>query len=152
MHLKITVLLLSLVACTDLPTADVQVARSVALGAQQARYDQFPVLLFEGLAATCDHPGETVIRPSSREIRCESLLPPLETAGLILEFEGNVRDLPQMVLSVVAQHRTDAYLVTSDLYIRVPQIQGGPRLIRVRDPEMQAMLRELFALTGGEPI
>lgn len=129
------------------------VARARAAGAPGALYPDFPMRLFEAHAEVCSRPGETVVRPSPTEIRCEALLPPEATGGLILEFDGTVEDLPRLVMAFVVEAQENGeFLVFADNYLRVPQRGGGVRQLRFPDAELDANLRELFRRSGGKPL
>lgn len=144
----------ALAGCTTpQPTGQAGIDRAVAAGAPQAYYEAFPANLFAAHAQVCQRPGETVVRPSRTEIRCEVLLPPGMTGGLILEFDGTVEDLPRLVMAFIAQSATEGgWIVTSDSYLRVPQQAGGVRELRMPDPELQEVMRELLAASGGRPL
>lgn len=145
--------LLGLSACTEaVPTSPAGIERARAGGAPTALYDAFPLQLFDAHAQVCNEPGETVVRPSYSEIRCEALMPPDITGSLILEFDGTVEDLPRLVTAFIVQDAEDAFLVIADSYIRIPQREGGIREIRLNNPEMQSTLRELFRRSGGRPL
>lgn len=143
---------LALTACAGAPPTDDQgIERALAAGAPQAYYGGFPAALFAAHAEICSRPGERLVRPSREEIRCEMLLPPEATAGLILEYGGTVEDLPRMVISFVGRAAArGGWVVTSDSYLRVPRREGGVAELRVPDPELQETMRELLALSGGE--
>ena len=44
------------------------------------------------------------------------------------------------------------YIVTADTHIRVPQRDGGARLLRLRDARLEAELREILMIAGGRPV
>lgn len=148
--------LLGLVAACDVaPSAGpAGIDRAVAAGAPQAYYADFPSQLFLAHEQVCTRPSEKFVRISATEIRCEMLLPPEMTGGLILEFDGTVEDLPRLIMAFYAQAATEGgWLVTSDSFIRIPQREGGGvREVRLPDPELRATLTELFRLSGGRPL
>ena len=89
--------LVVLAGCTAVATGSTEAA--LRGGAQQAYFPSYPEGLFFAAAATCDEPGQTVVRPSRDEVRCESLPSPQAAAGLILEHNGTVEDLPRYVFA-----------------------------------------------------
>ena len=148
------VLITALSACTTgAPTNQDGIDRALAAGAPQAFCPDFPEALFLAHEEVCSRPGETVVRPNDREIRCEMLLPPEMTGGLILQFGGTVEDLPKLVIAFVAQSaRSGGWVVTSDNYVRVPQRDGGIREVRLPNSDLQASTEELFRRSGGRPL
>ena len=143
---------LGLGACGAPATSPESLARAVEAGAPQALYSEFPTDLFAFHAEVCARPGETVVQPSPREVRCEILLPPEMTGGIILQFNGTVEDLPKLVMALIAQPSDDGYVVTSDSYLRIPQQDGRVRLVRLPNDETRASIRELFEVSGGTPL
>lgn len=121
-------------------------------GSYRAFYDAFPGALYAAHAEACTPPVEELVRVSRTEVRCELLLPPDVTAGVILEFDGTVEDLPRVVVSLDATRDGEGYIVTVDNYLRVPLQEGGVQLVRQRDAALDQLVGEMFATTGGLPI
>ena len=142
--------LVVLAGCTAVATGSTEAA--LRGGAQQAYFPSYPEGLFFAAAATCDEPGQTVVRPSRDEVRCESLPSPQAAAGLILEHNGTVEDLPRYVFAFRGVQSGAGYIVTADTHIRVPQRDGGARLLRLRDARLEAELREILMIAGGRPV
>lgn len=142
--------LLALTACTD--TATGTTAAALRGGAQQAYFAGYHERLFFAAAETCNEPGQTVVRPNRDEVRCESLPTPQAAAGLILEQNGTVEDLPRYVFAFRGAQSGSGYVVTADTHIRVPQRDGGVRRLRLRDPRLEAELREILMIAGGRPV
>ena len=115
----------------------------------RAVFAEYPQFLFDAIAASCEGPGRKVVRPSTEELRCEGLPPVEAAAALILDFEGTVEDLPRYVSSVAIAEAGGEYTVTADTYIRIPQTGGTARIIRIPDPELDALIRTVFEGAGG---
>ena len=130
---------LALAACTDAaaPSMAPQAGAAPA-GAQQAYFAGYPAGLFFAAGEVCDGPGQSVVRPTQNEVRCESLPDPESAAAIILQFDGTIEDLPQLVTSFVGRDTQAGYLVTADNYIRVPRIDRN--------------LAELLTAAGGRPL
>lgn len=139
--------------CTDLPVSGTApLAGAAPNGAQQAYFTGFPERLFVAAGAVCNDPGQSVVRPSRNEVRCESLPDPESAAAIILQYNGTVEDLPKFVISFAGLQTTEGYLVTADNYIRVPQRDGGAQLIRFPDPQVTRDMTRLLEAAGGRPL
>lgn len=120
--------------------------------AARASYDVFPSVLFEATAETCSEPQDTLVRPSANEVRCESLLPPDLTAAAIVEFGGNINNLPKSVFGFVAVPNDQGFIVSAIAYLRVPQENGSANLIALDVETEINELRELFEATNGRAL
>jgi len=118
----------------------------------RALFAEYPDLLLEAVAASCEGPGRRVVRPEPGEVRCEGLPPVEAAASLILQYDGIVEDLPRYVSSIAVGESDAGYLVTADTYIRVPQRSGELRIVRLPDPELEALIRDVFLRAGGAPV
>ena len=145
-------LLVGLMGCTDVPTSGGATAVSdQPAGAARALFSSRPAELFAAADAVCDAPGQVVVRPSANEVRCESLPDPESAAALILQFNGDVENLPKFVISFAGAPAAAGFVVTADSYIRVPQRTGGAQQIRFPDPRIKAELESLLETAGGQP-
>ena len=127
-------------------------AGAAPIGAQQAYFTDYPDKLFIAAAAVCDGPGQSVVRPSANEVRCESLPDPESAAAIILQFNGTVEALPKFVISLSGQDTSQGYLVTGDNYIRVPQRSGGAQQVRFPDLSVATEMASLLSAAGGRPL
>lgn len=144
---------LGLSGCTTMPVSSVApIAGNAPVGAQQAYFSDYPDRLFMAAGVVCDDPGQSVVRPSANEVRCESLPDPQTAAAIILQFDGTVENLPKFVISFAGRPTTQGYLVTADNYIRVPQRDGATQLIRFPDPEVSRDMARLLEAAGGRPL
>ena len=153
MRALVLVMGLGLAACTDMPTSGVSPAAGQApAGAQQAYFPAFPTVLFAAASGTCDGPGQTLVRPSRDQVRCESLPDPESAAAIILQFNGTVENLPKLVISISGRNTAEGYLVTAEHYINVPQRDGGTQQVRFPDLSVERDVRGLLTAAGGRPI
>lgn len=153
MRLAILSFGLVLSGCAEMPVSTAPVPAGLAPdGAQQAYFTDYPDNLFFAAAAVCDGPGQSVVRPSDNEVRCESLPDPESAAAIILQFDGTVEALPKFVISFSGQDTSDGYLVTADNYIRVPQRTGGAQQIRFPDLSVESEMSALLSAAGGRPL
>ncbi len=153
MKRTLAAMILGLAGCTEMPVSQGATALGAApTGATQAYFTGYPARLFEVAAATCDGPGESLVRPGRDEVRCESLPDPESAAAIILSFDGTVEDLPRYVIRFAGRDTERGYLLTADSYIHVPLRDGGAQRVRFDDPEVAAEVRELLIMAGGRPI
>lgn len=157
MRAAILAVALGLAACTDMTTSGSAPTVAPALGAapigaQQAYFQGYPERLFVAAGAVCDAPGQSVVRPSVDEVRCESLPDPESAAALILQFDGTVENLPKLVIAISGRDTAQGYLVTADNYIRVPQRSGQSQLIRFPNQQVESDMARLLRAAGGRPL
>ena len=146
-------LLMGAMGCAAPPTSGVQQPQPTrTAGSAQALFSSRPADLFEAAGAVCDAPGQNVVRPNTNEVRCESLPDPESAAVLILQFNGDVENLPKFVISFAGATTAEGFVVTAESYIRVPQRTGPAQQIRFPDPNLEAQLQSLLVQAGGQPI
>lgn len=144
---------LLLAGCTEIaPSGDAPAAGNATNGAQQAYFTGYPNSLFFAAAAVCDGPGQSVVKPTVNEVRCESLPDPESAAAIILQFNGTVEALPKFVISFAGRNTPQGYLVTADNYIRVPQRDGGAQQVRFPNTRITEELESLLRAAGGRPL
>ncbi|MFQ6551989.1 hypothetical protein AAD018_006540 [Aestuariibius insulae] len=120
--------------------------------AQMAYFAEYPEDLLDAAADACSRPGDRLAQRDRERIRCESFLPPEATAGLILEFDGTVDDLPILIFDFQTTRQGDGYVVLADNFVRVPQRSGPPKQVRLEDPRFNRILARILAGAGGRPI
>ena len=118
-------------------------------GIQQAFFSEPPDALLLAAAEACVEPGQFLLRPGPGRVTCESLPTPEIAAALILRYDGTVSELPRYVISFAADPLPQGYLVTTENFIRVPQRQGPPLLIRLQDPLITQAFRNMLIAAGG---
>jgi len=153
MRKLIVCLILATSACTTQPTrtAVTPVVNGPSFGAS-AYFASYPDHLFEAAEAVCTGPGQDIVRKGENQLSCESLPTPETAAGLILQFDGTVEELPKHVITFSGQQDSTGYLVTTDSYIRIPQRSGDPQRLRFPDPALQENFEELLLRAGGRPL
>ncbi|MDB2368973.1 hypothetical protein N9V68_00100 [Octadecabacter sp.] len=153
MRIAILSLGLALAGCAEFPTSSPAPSAGVVSGsAQQAYFTGRPDRLFRVAEALCDGPGQSVVKPSTNEVRCESLPDPESAAALILQYGGTVEALPKLIIAFSGRDTTQGYLVTVDNYIRIPQRDGGAQQVRFEDPEVSESFSQLLTSAGGRPL
>lgn len=144
---------LAVAGCAPIPTSSpAPVAGVVSGSAQQAYFTGRPERLFTVAEVLCDGPGQSVVKPSANEVRCESLPDPESAAALILQYNGTVEALPKLVIAFTGGDTPQGYLVTVDNYINVPQRDGQTQQVRFADPEVSDSFTELLTSAGGRPL
>ena len=123
---------------------------SDAPGRQSAFFDAFPGLLFEAVGEGCQGEADTLTQISETELLCESLPSPQAAAALILQFDGDIEQLPTFVTTLVAEPRGEGFAVTTEYYYRVPQKNGETAVIRFSEPRIEQTIRRVFASAGGQ--
>ncbi len=125
------------------PRADADV------GTERAFFEAYPDRLFLSLAAVCDGPGQSIVRPSANRLQCESLPDPESAAALILNYDGTITDLPRYVVGLQADPLASGFDVSTSYYIRVPQLSGRSVEVRLRDPALVREMRRTLQAAGG---
>ncbi len=133
-------------------TATLAPSPDAAPGSPRAFFAAYPEALLMAVEQSCEGPGQSVIRPTDAELRCEGLPPVDATAALILQYDGTVDDLPRYVSSIALAESDGGYVVTADNYIRVPQQEGGQRIVRFPDERLDAVITDVFVRAGGQPL
>ena len=121
-----------------------------APGRQSALFETFPGTLFEAISAGCQSEADTLFRVSETELVCESLPSPQAAAGLILQFEGDLEELPTFVTTLQAIERLEGFVVTTEYFYRVPQRNGDIAIVRFSQPRIESTVRRVFASAGGK--
>ena len=117
-----------------------------------ARFEEHPAPLFAAFDSACSGPSETLIRIARGTSECRKLLPPPETAALIVEFEGTLDDLPQLILRLGSDPLEGrAVLVTLHAYYTVPRKSGPALRVETRSARITGQIRELLRAAGGVP-
>lgn len=118
-------------------------------GRQSAFFESFPTLLFASIASRCQADTDRLTRPSQSELICESLPTPEAAAALILEFDGDVEELPVLVTTLSAEEEAGGFAVTTEYYYLVPQRSGEVAEIRFAEPRVQRTIRRALSAAGG---
>lgn len=108
--------------------------------------------MLQAAQAACAGPGETFARPRSGHLQCRILLEPETTAALILEFDGSVERLPELVLSLSVTRAGEGYLVTGCSYLSVPRKDGSIVRVVPADPTFATDYENLLMAAGGKSV
>lgn len=120
-----------------------------APGRQSALFQAFPDDLFAAISEGCQSDADTLTRVSETQLICESLPSPRAAAGLILQFEGDIEELPTFVTTLEATEHPAGFIVTTEYFYRVPQRSGDVAVVRFRQSRIENTVRRVFAAAGG---
>ncbi len=152
--LRIPVLLATLVGgisgCTvpAPPTSGVSRAPQVT----SALFAEPPERLIAAARQACSAPGEEFVLPRPGVAQCRVLLDPPTTAAVILNFDGDINELPQLVISLSTAPAPGGHLVTGCAFLKVPRKDGRISRIVQNDRAVAAKLRQMFDAMGGKPV
>ncbi len=149
MRLHLIAICLALGACDTVAPPEPPPRADADVGIERAFFAEYPDALFASLAAVCDGPGQSVVRPGANQLQCESLPDPQGAAALILNYDGTITDLPRFVVGLQADPVADGFDVSTSYYIRVPQLSGSAVEVRLRDPELVRSMRRTLQAAGG---
>ncbi len=138
---------IALTACATPPDPPPRPESEV--GIERAFFASYPDRLFATLAAVCDGPGQTVVRPAENRLLCESLPDPESAAALIMNYDGTASDLPRFVIGLSADPEGEGFAVATYYYIRVPQASGKVVEVRLRDPALVREMQRTLQAAGG---
>ena len=93
-----------------------------------------PAALVAAARGACSHPGEDFVTPAPGVAQCRMLLEPQATAAVILQFDGNIDDLPQLVVSLISARAGDGHAIAGCAFLKVPRKDG--RVSRVVPAEL----------------
>jgi len=135
--------LLTVASCTQ----------DIAVNSASALYQTRPKALIEGFAAACSEPGETLRRPDPGTWQCWVDLPADMTAAAILQHDGTLKALPQLVVQLqIAQQADGQFRATLQDYLNVPQTSGAALRIQGNAPGAQEARNGLLRDMGGHII
>jgi len=125
--------------------------QDVATSTGKARFSDYPQPLFDAFRESCEGPARNYRSSGPNAVECRELMPPRITAAFILEYSGIPEDLPRLVIRFEAQEDAGSYLVSTDVYVNVPQRSGGPRQVPFEDPQLRRQVEILYINAGGVP-
>lgn len=117
----------------------------------KARFSEFPQPLFDAFRASCVGPTRSFSEPRPNSAECRELMPPDITAAFILEYDGQLQDLPRLVIRFQAEQDAQSYLVRNDIFVNIPQSTGAPRQVPFQDARLRRELDTLYTNAGGVP-
>ncbi|MDQ2088833.1 hypothetical protein [Marimonas arenosa] len=117
-----------------------------------AYFAEDPAILIDAARSACRNPGETFVQPRPGVTQCRLLLNPEATAAVILQFDGAIRDLPQLVVSMASARAGDGFVVTGCAFLRVPRKDGSVARIAPVDRAVETKLNDMLRAVGGKPV
>lgn len=126
--------------------------RGIESRTTSAYFSDNPAQLFEAARAACKNPGEEFVQPRRGVAQCRLLLDPETTAAVILQFDGSIRDLPQLVVSLSSARAGEGHVVTGCAFLKVPRKDGDVARVVQPDRAIEAKLREMLNAVGGKPV
>ncbi len=121
-------------------------------GRTEARFTERPDHLFAALEETCTKPADTFVRKSPDQVQCRTFLPPKPTAAIILNYDGTIRDLPELVVQLSGQVDADSYVLENSYFLEVPQLRGPTLQVRQGDRRVERRMISLLRAAGGVPL
>ncbi len=123
-----------------------------APGRQSAYFAEFPEQLYTTIAANCQSDADQLFRPSHKALICETLPSPDTAAALILQFDGEISEIPIFVTTLNAEQSGSGYAITTQYFYIVPQKNDEVAVVRIAEPRTERVVRRAFELAGGVPI
>ncbi|MEC7256646.1 MAG: hypothetical protein VXW58_02405 [Pseudomonadota bacterium] len=125
--------------------------QDIGAPSHSARFDAYPALLFSAMESVCQEPADTFRRYGRDDVECRSFLPPGPTASIIVQYDGTVDDLPQLVMRVRSHRDDPGYVVDFDTYLHVPRRAQAPVRVVHRSPQITSRINRLMQSAGGRP-
>ena len=142
MNLRLVPIILLLAGCAT---------QDIGPSTGKARFSEYPQPLFDAFRESCVGPARAFSSSGPNSAECRELMPPPITAAFILEYDGITEDLPRLVIRFQAEPDNESYLVSNDVFINIPQRQGGPRQVPFQDAQLRRQLDVLYINAGGVP-
>jgi hypothetical protein len=121
-------------------------------GRTEARFTERPAHLFAALEETCTKPADTFVRKSMDLVQCRTFLPPEPTAAIILNYDGTIKELPELVVQLSGQIDADSYVLENSYFLEVPQHRGPTLLVHQGDRRVERSMISLMRAAGGVPL
>ena len=125
------------VATTD---QDIPVRRAV--------FAETPTTLDEAFRSSCDSPGDVLRQVSRKVVQCRILPPPDLAAFLVLQYDGAL-EAPTLVVQKETDQVVDDFVVELSYFAEVVQKSGSPRRIYFVQRNLDSLMDDLLATTGG---
>ena len=117
-----------------------------------AYFTENPANLIAAARKACKRPGEEFVQPRAGVVQCRVLLNPPTTAAVILNYDGDINALPQLVISLTTSKAGKGHLVTGCAFLKVPRKDGRISRIVQNDRAVDAKLRQMLRAVGGKPV
>ena len=123
--------------------------QDVALSSGKARFPDYPDRLLEAFQAACEGPTQSFTRPTQDVVECREFLPPEPTAAIILQYDGTLDDLPELVIRFRTETSAPGYVVSNNVFLNVPQKSGEVLEVRIASDRLQDRFDDLYRRAGG---
>ncbi len=118
------------------------------LPVRRAVFEESPKPLDAAFRSSCDSPGDTLKQVSRAVIQCRILPPPDVAAFLVLQYDGAL-EAPTLVVQKETATSDGNVVVELSYFAEVVQKSGNPRRIYFKQPELDRLMDQLLAATGG---
>lgn len=112
-----------------------------------------PAGLIEAARSACAGPGEEFVQPRPGVVQCRLFMEPRTTAAVILKYDGDIKALPQLVISMhMMKAPGGGHLVTGCAFLKVPHPGGRVSRIVQNDRAVATKLGKMLGAVGGQPV
>ncbi|MEP2891141.1 hypothetical protein [Tateyamaria sp.] len=118
------------------------------LPVRRAVFEQAPAPLDAAFRSSCDSPGDVLRQVSRSVVQCRILPPPDLAAFLLLQYDGAL-EAPTLVVQKETRQSTADYVVELSYFAEVVQKSGNPRRIYFVQRNLDSLMDDLLAATGG---
>lgn len=118
------------------------------LPVRRAVFEANPAPLDSAFRSSCDAPGDILRQVSRTVIQCRILPPPDVAAFLLLQYDGAL-EAPTLVVQKETDPADGTYVVELSYFAEVVQKSGKPRRIYFKQRELDRLMDQLLAATGG---
>ena len=121
------------------------------LPVRRAVFDQAPEPLNFAFRSSCDSPGDEFRQISGSVVQCRILPPPDLAAFLVLQYDGAL-EAPSLVVQKETETTADTFVVELSYFAEVIQKSGTPRRIYFKQRNLDSLMDQLLAATGGTTV
>ncbi len=140
-------LLVALSACAP-QYVETSVEPGQDLPVRRALFTEAPAPLDAAFRSSCDSPGDELRQISRAVVQCRILPPPDVAAFLLLQYDGAL-EAPTLVVQKETDQSDGSYVVELSYFAEVVQKSGNPRRIYFKQRDLDSLMDELLAATGG---
>lgn len=142
-----TALLVALGACTPQYVETIATSEQ-DLPVRRAVFAETPAPLDVAFRSSCDSPGDELRIVSRSVLQCRILPPPDLAAFLVLQYDGALQ-APTLVVQKKTAMDADDFVVELSYFAEVVQKSGNPRRIYFKQRDLDSLMDQLLAATGG---
>ena len=118
------------------------------LPVRRAVFQDRPAPLDLAFRSSCDSPGDELRQISRSVVQCRILPPPDLAAFLVLQDDGALQ-APTLVVQKETDAGADAFVVELSYFAEVVQKSGNARRIYFKQRDLDHLMDQLLAATGG---